>query len=616
MSLNSNNNLTPESYQNPGPVPYFPQVFNPGPPLVQQPAVVHVVPPEAFYYLKDADEHSLRLAVKVEQLEQQLREKERKEEAYTKIFADGKRTWTMTESGRPVELLDAALIAAFRVIPQGPVEHPVSYGLEFTGQESLIVLDEPAYLDDKRLIHNLQTAGIRVTIRRSTRATAALVRQCISAGLVTVRANFYGGWKMADQGPVFLRFQNFSSHQGRNYLNAAQPAAEVSPTVAAMAVTQLAQTFQAICSPALRWLLFAWFHASFLLSLLRPAGSALPMGICLYTQEPVIQRWLERLFCWYGDPAINLDDRPTEFSKAMWSRKDQPAVLIDRHQTKNASRNALLLEEILTTGGIAWKDGRKETTIPLRASVVVLCDTISSLCCSPKLLTLEIQPEDFDLELCQRQLEQAPVHQDYLQALASYTAAHWPELQEFLRQGRTQAAAFAVNADILAGAGTLLGVVRFADAFCRFCGAEDVSISLNRGVTPETLQELFSQTASSISGIDAAQQFCQIAQHCMASSAFYICNADRDDSDGVKPVVYLIREDYGFTTEAFRTVCRRMSQSTPVIARALSEEGLLRGKRTNSTTMQTRIPVTNVYGNCRYVGVYRIAQEHILSEML
>ena len=68
MSLNSNNNLTPESYQNPGPVPYFPRVCKPGPPPVQQPAVVQVVPPEAFYYLKDADEHSLRLAVKVEQL--------------------------------------------------------------------------------------------------------------------------------------------------------------------------------------------------------------------------------------------------------------------------------------------------------------------------------------------------------------------------------------------------------------------------------------------------------------------------------------------------------------------------------------------------------------------
>ena len=616
MLSSGNNNLMPGGYQSPGPVPNFPQGFNPAPPMVQQPAVVPVVPPEAFLALKDFGEDNRHLAVKVAQLEQQLRVKEQKEEAYTRTFVNGNQTWTMTESGRPVELLDAALTAAFRIVPQGPEKHPVSYGLEFTGQEHLIILDEPSYLDDKRLIHHLQTAGIRVTIRRSTRATAALIRQCIPDRLVTVRANFYGGWKMADQGPVFLRFQNFSSHQGRNYLDSAQPAAEVSPSVAAMAVTQLAQMFQTICSPALRGLLFAWFHASFLFSLLGTAGSTLPMGLCLYTQEPVIQRWLERLFCWYGDPAINLDDRPAAFIKAMWSRKDQSAVLIDRHQTENASRNALLLEEILATGTIAWKDGRKETAIPLCASVVVLCDTVSSLCCSPQLFTLDIPPEDLDLELCRGQLEQAPVHQDYLQALASYTAAHWPELQEALRQGRAQTAVFAVNADILAVAGTLLGVVRFADAFFRFCGAEDASIFLNGSVTPETLQELFSQAASGISGTDAAQQFCQIAQRCMAGDVFSVCDADRDDSDGSKPVVYMIGEDYGFPAEAFRTVCRRMSQSTPVIAQALSEAGLLRGKRTNDTTVQTRIPVTNVYGHCRYVGVYRIAQEDILSEML
>lgn len=611
-----NNNLTSEGYPSPGPVPYFPQIFNPAPPPVQQPAVVQIVPPEVFYCLKDSGEQNLRLAVKAEQLEQRLQMKTLKEEAYINARAENQRTWTMTESGRPVELLDAALTAAFQLVPQGPEEHPVSYGLEFTGQEHLIILDEPSYLDDKRLIHSLQTAGIRVTIRRSTRATAALIRQCISDGLVTVKADFYGGWEITEQGPVFLRFQSFSSHQGPNYLDAAQPAAGVSPAVAATAVTQLAQIFQAVSSPVLRWLLFAWFHASFLFSLLRPAGSALPMGLCLYTQEPVIQRWLERLFCWYGDPAINLDDRPAAFSKAMWSRKDQPAVLIDRHQTENACRNALLLEEILATRTIAWKDGRKETAIPLCASVVVLCDTVSSLCCSPQLFTLDIPPEDLDLALCRGQLEQAPVHQDYLQALASYTAAHWPELQEALRQGRAQAAAFAVNADILAVAGTLLGVVRFADAFFRFCGAEDASIFLNGSVTPETLQELFSQAASGISGTDADQQFCRIAQRCMAGDVFSVCDADRDDSDGSKPVVYLIGADYGFPAEAFRTVCRRMSQSTPVIAQALSEAGLLRGKRTNATTVQTRIPVTNVYGHCRYVGVYRIAQEDILSEML
>ena len=102
----------------------------------------------------------------------------------------------------------------------------------------------------------------------------------------------------------------------------------------------------------------------------------------------------------------------------------------------------------------------------------------------------------------------------------------------------------------------------------------------------------------------------------MEKNVFYVCDAARDDSDGSKPVVYLIGEDYGFPAEAFRTVCRRMSQSAPVIAHALSEAGLLRGKRTNATTVQTRISVTNVCGDCRCMGVYRIAQEDILGEML
>ena len=63
-------------------------------------------------------------------------------------------------------------------------------------------------------------------------------------------------------------------------------------------------------------------------------------------------------------------------------------------------------------------------------------------------------------------------------------------------------------------------------------------------------------------------------------------------------------------------VCHQMSQSAPVIAQALSEAGLLRGKRTNATTVQTRVRVTNACGDFRYVGVYRIAREDILSEML
>lgn len=73
------------------------------------------------------------------------------------------------------------------------------------------------------------------------------------------------------------------------------------------------------------------------------------------------------------------------------------------------------------------------------------------------------------------------------------------------------------------------------------------------------------------------------------------------------------RTFYGFSRKAFGEICRRMGQSTPNVARSLAEAGLLRGKTTNSTTVQTGIPVCNVYGETRWIGVYRLAQEEILT---
>lgn len=181
-----------------------------------------------------------------------------------------------------------------------------------------------------------------------------------------------------------------------------------------------------------------------------------------------------------------------------------------------------------------------------------------------------------------------------------------------------QAASFteSEDRDALSTAGTLLGTAAFVETFFHCCGMENLSAPAEGEIPAEAVEDLLAHAADSVSGMDIAGQFCRVAQRCLADGLFSICNADRDDSDGKKPVVYLIQEDYGFPAEAFRTVCHRMSQSTPVIAQALSEAGLLRGKRTNYTTAQTRIPVTNVYGRCRYVGVYRIAQEDILCEML
>ncbi|MGM9618289.1 MAG: hypothetical protein ACI3W8_00410 [Oscillospiraceae bacterium] len=591
----------------------------PNTPYVQPlvPFYVPAIPPDVLQYLAALEAEGRRLAVENERQRQQLQAKVLREEAYATAVTANQRTWTVTESNRLVELLNAALTSAVRVEPRGPEEHPAYYVLCFSGKGAPVVLDEPSYLDDRRLLHSLQIGGVGVTIRRSTRTTAALLRQCISEKLSTFYADYYAGWQLTEQGPAFLRFQAFSSHQTENFLELAHSAEEISPAASAVAAERLARTFQAIRAPALRWLLFGWFHAAFLFSLLESAGCALPLGLSLYVGEPALMDWLRQLFCWYEDEPINLDGRPAEFLRAMWSRKDQPAVVIDHHQTRNSSGNAALLEEILSTGKVPWKQGRRETVVPLRAPVVVLSDTISSLCCSPGLVTLDIQAADFGLESCRQYSEQPPVQQDYLLALASFTASHWPELQQALRRGRAQAMTLTGVEEraLLSTAGTLLGAVDFAAAFFRFCGVESPFAPAEGEVAAEAIGELLSHAAANASGMDVAGQFCQLARRCLADGVFYVCDADRDDSDGEKPVVYRVRGDYGFPTEAFRLLCRRMTQSAPVIVRALAEAGLLQGKRTNATTAQTRIPVTGVHGVSRWLGVYRIAREDILGEI-
>ena len=131
----------------------------------------------------------------------------------------------------------------------------------------------------------------------------------------------------------------------------------------------------------------------------------------------------------------------------------------------------------------------------------------------------------------------------------------------------------------------------------------------------EAVAQLFSQGGSKVSGFDTAQQFCLIARLCLERQLFTLCEDRQPRSDSEKPVVYIAGEDYGFSRDAFQEVCRRMGQSSPTVAQALTEAGIFRGKSTNSTTVQTRIPVCNPSGDVQWIGVYRIAQEDILTSM-
>ena len=88
--------------------------------LPPTPLYVQTVPPEVLQYLAASDANNCRLAVENERYRLRLQARELREDAYSSTWEMNQRTWTMTESGRPVELLDFVLTAAARVVPRGP----------------------------------------------------------------------------------------------------------------------------------------------------------------------------------------------------------------------------------------------------------------------------------------------------------------------------------------------------------------------------------------------------------------------------------------------------------------------------------------------------------------
>ena len=64
-----------------------------------------------------------------------------------------------------------------------------------------------------------------------------------------------------------------------------------------------------------------------------------------------------------------------------------------------------------------------------------------------------------------------------------------------------------------------------------------------------------------------------------------------------------------FTSYAFRHVCQRLSQSCPVVVRALRQAGVLQGRPVNATTGLTRVSVWNQYGTRESRQVYKLPRK-------
>lgn len=149
--------------------------------------------------------------------------------------------------------------------------------------------------------------------------------------------------------------------------------------------------------------------------------------------------YLRRLLCFYGDEAVSLDLPPELFGRLLMYRKDQPLVIEDTDRTKSAGDNASIVDEMLVTRSLPWKNGRDCVQLPIRALPTIIASSVSGLSCNPGLITLDMPADQFDLDDFWSEFPGQKKQNDYLMNFLSHVKSHIPELRTALETAREEA---------------------------------------------------------------------------------------------------------------------------------------------------------------------------------
>lgn len=552
------------------------------------------------------------------QLQQQTARRQMAEEAYSNTaVSNNDCTYTVGKSNNALLLMNAAIVQAFHVIPEPPFALPEFYCIRLSSMERALILDAEHYGSDRELLTAFRECpGVEVYIRRSAKNTAELLRTAVSHVVQRVHVDYYAGWGSSGDGNFhFTSFAGLTPHQSsqRNPVIAEPVPLQSSAAATATAVRKFCPVFSPVRDIGIRWLIFLWFHAAALYSLLEQLLDPLPLGLSLFTAgDTDCATYLKALLNWYGDSPISLNLSRAQFNDSILSRKDQPLFILDEYRSTNSKANAAAFAEILITRQITWGHQRRQRCLPLPALPVILSDHASSLSCMPEAFLMELTRDKFDREVWAEKSGLLQYQQDYLTAFLTYTEANLDTLKSALRrQGRdvmTKPTAESLNESCRQLLGILSTLDEFLAAFYRDTDPESIPLLWDRQDERwDCLLTLLKQTSErGLAHASAAQDFIDVTRsHIRAGHLTPIPMSGEGRSAGY-PVVYFDQAFLCFSSNAFQRICQAITRSRPDVLRALEEEGLLAGTPANSETRMTRISVYNVYGVREHVYVYKL----------
>lgn len=597
-------NVNSQTYQ---PAPYPPQAsVYPAYPTNMNPWTM--APAFQFSaYAIQAERDRANAEIENIRLRDRLAQRTLAEQAYTLVGATSGRTFTVGKNGQLIELMNQEIEKAWHFHHLPPFPKGSCYIIRLRGIDQEIDLDSQQFHRDTALIQAFQELpGVEIRHCQSVKLTAALLRQAICQRIQAVELPFYAGWRPSEAGGFhFWTFEDGASHIREKETNSPL---SLSPAMSAPALTVAVQQFSQklglnLAQPQ-QWFLWSMFHVASLTSLLQQVEHLFPLSLCVLVENAAAQSWLISFFQRFHDRPLSLSLPPADFSDGLLCRKDQAVIILDERRGSYADKNAALLEGVLASHLLPYKDRREEKFTPLQALPVILSASASALAVCPDCVTLEL-PQEFPRPGSKISED---VISDYLLAFAQYTAAHVDRLRHLLdtMEDRTFECLedCAWTEQHVQAVGIILAIDCFVREFHRFCGLNVQVLSQDCPDAEAWLVELVGQTADKLLNCgNLAAQFVEVAaaqmQHGPLHGHPMGCETDSGDN-----IVYFDEEQLAFTVSAMNTVCRSMGRSRPLVLRTLADADLLLGKPVNSGTFLTRIGVWNAYGIRRNERVY------------
>ena len=546
------------------------------------------------------------------------------ERAYSEITNENNHYCVSDKNGNKHAILGAVISAVFYLQFDDLYEVDPCYILSISkASEPLVLSAEKLSRPNILLCEIARVSGHNIRQFKSSTMTADLLRTFIASRAQSRYIPFYQGWQL-DKGTKqwSFVFANGTTHGSRSPVPCdcgkdIAPFANLTPSSGLQAAEQFIQLMSIIKTPGIRTIVCRWFHAAALASLLTGIGYRIPMGLCFYSIDSRINRYLEHIFSWFGDSTIPMSMSERAFRDAMVERKDQPCLFRDKG---DYSENSKIFLNSLCSGKIEITSKRVISSPDLGSLPTVLSDSTSVLSISPNFATIEIDSSDF-FPITEKSLSALSGYiSDYVFAFNTWISSHVSELHSQILRGIDEVYENKggnykdFNEESVTTLGVLLGIRRIVGAFfLSLAPNQAMNAHMREPINPAHVRIL--ETALSC----ASNSYCNADDLASAFLNTVASMRSRNEFDwrpathaelkvpckkGKAGIVYENDTSIGFTRQAFMRICGKCGVSSPQLLRALHDAGFRKCPLASQASKQNRMTVYDLNEAKERVYVY------------